>query len=365
MRKNLTLVALIPVVLISSLCSKNNPLHRITLYVSDSHAKIFTDLKKGDYTAVEAEAVLRKMAEKGERYCREIQNGKMEPAGFLNPIDSEALAPTLPRCRNWNSMTDIGTDYDFIKMNANSDREGQQGFDCYSVGFMQPYIMAANLKCARLNIVDADFRVIKAHLDFLNLARTRPQSDARALLNKIHTGFPATKSDKRTQRKKHLSLAELCGRNSETKCLHYLITFLEKFNKNMEVNLILTPLHEFSFLPDRKRLESVFYTSNAFDPNNTSESEFELFLRSLKTKSQNAESFIIYHQAAEKKFGIYKIGKLGQISTVCADRYLAAAESRFSEGHQRAQLEQPEAYQTYFDKKSLNHHNGSECSEKI
>lgn len=356
-----------------SFCKRSPGQQKITLHVSETHVKLFAGLTKHIYNATEAEATLNKISEQGDRYCSGMQTGNFASAGFFNAGAAETTVKgrekdlyvsALSGCHNWYSMSDVAVEDDFIKINAVSNKLRRAAFDCYSVGFLQPYIMAANLNCTRLNIVDADYRIIKAHLDFLNLAKANPLSDPKALLSSLKLGFPAGLANKNFQDKTPLSLAELCGKNTEIKCLHFLIQFLEKQGRISEINLMLTPLHEFSFLPDQSRSEAVFYTSNAFDPHFTSENEFAQFMRGFDTNTEDSQRMVIYHQAEEKSFGIYKIGKAGQISTVCADRYLNVVAGRFSTDRCRYFPGKFTAYETYFDKKSVNHRLKNLCAEK-
>lgn len=352
--------------------TKSGAEQQITIHISETHLKVFNDLEKKIYSSTEAAAVLATMSEKGNRFCDDKPAEKTGAQTFLKAGGAAELAAEWPKsnyaamvlgCRNWYTMSDMAVANDFIRINAESANTGRPAFDCYSVGFLQPYIMAANLNCNRLNIVDADFRIIKAHVDFLNLIKNKPTANIRALVSELKFSFAAGGPAQQHATDGPLTIADLCGKNSETHCLHYLMTFVEKFSKIKEINLILSPLHEFRFLPDKQRAVSVFYTSNAFDPNFTTEKQFEEFRTESGKIAEDTARLIIYHQSEEKSFGIYKLNKTLPVSTVCADKYRNVVASRYSPNRCRYFPGKTTEYDTYFDKISVNHQIKKYCSD--
>jgi hypothetical protein len=197
----------------------------------------------------------------------------------------------------------------------------------------------------------------------MNLIRSKPGANVRTLISDIRFSFAAGGPAQNMSTDAALSVADLCGKNSETRCLHYLINFLEKFSRIKEINLILSPLHEFRFLPDKLRTASVIYTSNAFDPNFTTEKQFEQFRTESGKSAEDADRFVIYHQSEERSFGIYRINKAQQISTVCADRYRNVIAGSYSANRCRYFPGKITEYDTYLDKKSVNHQIKNYCSE--
>lgn len=365
------LVAFIPVACTPN--QKNGQSQQIVVHVSETHLKLFTDLQNKTYNAADASTVLAKISGKANRFCRGTVSDAANKADFLKSTGTAEYAADWPKhnyaamllgCRNWFTMSDIGIDDDFIRINAEYASKTKQAFDCYSVGFLQPYIMAASLNCARLNIVDSDFRIIKAHLDFMNLIRSKPGANIRALIADLRFSFAAGGPQNNLATDAVLSIADLCGKNSETRCIHYLVNFLEKFSKIKEINLILAPLHEFRFLPDKLRAASVFYTSNALDPDFTTAKQFEQFRTESGKSAEDADRLIIYHQSEERSFGIYKLNKVQQISTVCADRYRNITAGSYSSNRCRYFPGRVSEYETYLDKKSVNHQIKNYCSER-
>ncbi|MBX3721311.1 MAG: hypothetical protein KF713_05670 [Turneriella sp.] len=352
-------------------CSRAPNKTEIRLEISENHQKLFEDVKHATYDEADGLKLLGSLAEKSDGFCADAIKGKFSPGNFLNvdaaktafaDWDQSHFQSARLGCRNWYTMTDLHPEFDFSKINVTFNPRALQKFDCYAVGYLQPYIMAANLNCARLSIIDVDFRILKAHLDLLKAMRERTWTNLDQLFEKVKYSFPAGNKRKGNKHDIDLTLSDLCGENSTRACAAALIRFMEKLPSLSEVNLVLSPLHEFKFPAKRDELISVFYTSNAFDPHFTSEAHFKEFMAKLRPIAESRDRVVIYHQSEEKSFGVYQLTNENTVTTVCADKFKNVVEGRYSADRCRYFPGKTTVYENYFDQLAKGRH-PEKCSE--
>lgn len=243
-----------------------------------------------------------------------------------SPLTSKFYLHTFRRiiagCWNFFQMNDISPnkDFEYVK-----NLYPNAKFDCYSVGFLQPYIMHSKLGCENLYLLDIDLRIIEGHAQLLKFFHENKMQNEEEVLNNIkqlNVGWIA--QYKIFNAKTNVTLNSLCPKNYEM-CLQELLNFQKKYTQLKKVSLYASALHEANLLPENSKI-SVVYLSNAFEDYYTKKKEFDFMMKRLEEElKENQKIVFIYHNGGRHLFGVYEVTKVNnelEISSSCRDRYL-------------------------------------------
>lgn len=328
----------------------NSP--QITLTVSDAHKGYFVDLQKDFYEDSEIVPVFETMDKKSVSVCEmfwgkrkynkqvihEYLNEKSLKTKPLNDFN-ELLPKLITGCWNFFLMNDLHPNRDFAltgKFFEGRDKE------CYTVGFIQPYIMHSTLNCKKLILIDTDWKILFAHYKMMKMyAENKFQSESsidenlRSLnlswLGTINPPIPFAKD---------IDIYKFCEKVNIKNCINGLLEFQKKFHQLESIELRLSMLHDNDF-KQSDNLLTVVYLSNAIDRFYTTNDDFKKMLSSFNENLPvDGNAVMIYHAGGRDLFGIYELkkeivppknskttDKLAEdtkinIYTKCRDRYL-------------------------------------------
>ena len=267
-------------------CSKTAATHKtqISLSVSEENLALLPHLQKEMVGESVAQA-LKKLDVAAQKWC--VSPSKS--TGLLrdlNAAETQAFKQNdlslrgALGCSAWVKMTDRSPEVDFAYTRNAIDTRLKEPTHCVSVGFLQPYIMAAHFNCTSLTVVDFSFRTQRLHAELLPL-----------LLGKNFPGIEATLEawEKNTK----TSLAEICADYSLSRCKIALMAFVEKYRTGLNVELVLSSLA--SYKPTGNTT-TVIYSSNALDPNFTIES-----FHNILSKTENSVGLYTCHLSIPTK----------------------------------------------------------------
>ncbi|MFZ5630230.1 MAG: hypothetical protein ACOY5B_13950 [Spirochaetota bacterium] len=246
-------------------------------------------------------------------------------------------------CSAWYALSDQSAERDMAYVRNHFDAGLQQGANCVSVGFMQPYLMGVQLDCAQITVVDLSFRTLYLHSVLLPLltAAEFPGIDAVLLQFEKTTG---------------VSLNAVCESTGAARCKIALMAFAEKYRGRLYSTLLLSPLAKFRAAVGPK--PTIVYMSNVPDPHFTSAEEFTELRRNLSGSGDKL--YAIYHQAESSNFGLYELAS-GKIRTVCADAFVVAQAGRYSKDRCTYYPPSRRSFTTYFDDASENRGEKKSC----
>lgn len=242
------------------------------------------------------------------------------------PLTSKFYLHTFRRiiagCWNFFQMNDVSPDKDFEYV---KNLYPNARFDCYSVGFLQPYIMHSKLDCENLYLLDIDIRIIEGHAQLLKFFHEDKMQTEEEILNNIKQLNIGWIAQYRTfNAKTNVSLQSLCPRNYEM-CLRELLNFQKKYKQLKKVSLYASALHEANLFPQDSKI-SIVYLSNAFEDYYTKKKEFDFMMKRLEEElKDNQKILFIYHNGGRHLFGVYEVAKLNdqlEVTSSCRDRYL-------------------------------------------
>ncbi len=330
---------------------------RITLRVAEYQQNLFTDIDREIYRDEEVGDLFDGMFEPGDAYCTMLFGrrrwNKADGSKLIDPERYDAFRKSHPKsyltqlvagCWNFFTMNDIRPFLDFELARVLYPNDS---YDCYSVGFMQPYIMHNILGCRSLQMLDIDWRIHAAHWQMLALyrdARFQDRNMALQAIKELRLGWIAFKQDGLRPRNP-VSLASLCRRH-ESLCHDHLVRFQAKIRSLSDVKLDLAALHDGDYSSRKPASLKVVYLSNAVEEVYTSRDQFNLLLARVNAARQNGErALFIYHAAGTRALGFYEMRRDDslaagyELKTVCLDNYYR----RNKEGER-------ESYRTYFEK---------------
>ncbi|MBX3723458.1 MAG: hypothetical protein KF713_16565 [Turneriella sp.] len=202
--------------------------------------------------------------------------------------------------------------------------------ECISVGFVQPYVMAAGGRCSSLTIIDASFRTLRLHAVLLPM-----------LLAEEFRGIDEVYSE--FERATGMRIGELCGDRYAVRCKIELSRFVSANRGRLKVRLHLGEIQDFPFADIGDK--SMVYLSNAIDPNFMDKEEF------LRLKTQLAKgngNTVVYHQADSENFGVYEF--TGQeFRAICADDFIVSRKGRYTADRCKYIPGSTAKYVNYFD----------------
>lgn len=347
--------------------------------VADSHSELFVPLaKRRSIQRQQLDSVFGSMLTRGDSYCamlyRQRKFDRSAAEEFISPDRLDAfrashkssyLSKLIAGCFNFFIMNDIRPFLDFeLARHLYPD----QSYDCYSVGFMQPYIMHNILGCQTLQMLDIDWRIHAAHWQLLRMYGDGAlESRERALesIQRLEVGWIAFAGP--LVRRNPVGLATLCRRNQDL-CLDHLVRFQAGVRQLRSVRLDLAALHDGEFRSGATNTDhppdanlKVIYLSNAIESVYTTRAQFELLLaRVAGTLPEKGRAIYIYHAAGTRSLGFYEQTRTDeavagyQINTVCKDEY-----------RRRDAENQLESYVTHFERMSANKQNPGSCQAAL
>jgi len=254
-------VLAIPIIMTCAyMCKPDNKL-RIELLVSSKSSQLFKAIKKDVYSKKEIAAVLNRLAKSSSRFCKSIFGkgkgakkaeklmakvklakgylkdslSKKEKKKLLKNIKKDLSVSTMLGCSNWYKLTDTGLNKTFpvVKENVKSKH-----LHCYSVGLMQPYIMASKLNCSKVTFVDIDHRILQFHHKAVSkmLQKKNGTVNWSAFVEEYNFSFPTGFKKKEKKSEASLSLKDICGAQKNL-CQKSLKSFHKKIQKKKFVNI--------------------------------------------------------------------------------------------------------------------------------
>jgi hypothetical protein len=223
---------------------------------------------------------------------------------------------TLAGCRTWFKMTDRAVEKDFAKVLAVTKPDA--ALHCASVGFVQPWIMAASLPCEHLTFIDLSAKTLNLHRRLVDKAlKTGGKPDFAEFLQQNDL---QDNTAKQASVKKDLT-DNLCPAHNANICADFFKRAAAKMPRMKSIRFIWGELTEASDLLIIKNTTTVFYVSNAIDEKFTSADRFDAFQRKYASAT-GGSGLVVYHMGSEKKFAIYQFNESGKIQTICADRFI-------------------------------------------
>ncbi|MEM7180255.1 MAG: hypothetical protein AAF518_05050 [Spirochaetota bacterium] len=314
-----------------------DPLEELYLLVSNEHKNHLVHLEKNLYKTGELQKVFNLMQTGSDAFCNMIYGRKKHDEKVsdtfirsdyykkLHRTHGQYIPKLVAGCRNFFKMNDLNPHRDFElvkKLYPNASKE------CYSVGFMQPYLMHQILGCRKLTMLDIDWKILDGHRQMIQKFKKKEFANKENVsknLTSLDIGWIPNFNNEPIQEKEDVSIDTVCFRYYSPYCTQALFGFQERFEELESVQLQLSSLHNGLFIASPGSMVVIFL-SNATDKLYTSWEEFKLFLDSVYgTLSEGQSALFIYHNAGRSNFGLYEMKKTSvgkSIETICRDEYL-------------------------------------------
>lgn len=312
----------------------------ITMKISDRHQKYLTPVEKELYSESELPELFLKLKERSRTVCEMVWGTKKYDAAFVEtlirkenfkerPFDKwgHPLPKLIAGCWNFFKLNDGKPETDFRLVKKLYPNEKK---DCYSVGFMQSYIMHNEISCDNIYTVDLDWAIQHAHFQFLRKYISNEMKDRESVkkaVGSLEIGWSARFDGKKMLASEKAEINSLCFYPAHETCYKTMENFQANFSKLKNFQLSLAELHnmKFSFSPDTV---PVIFFSNALEELYTSKSEFALLYDHIQSSMQNGtKAVLIHHAAGRGEFGIYELNKSekgAEMKTVCRDKFMSS-----------------------------------------
>lgn len=317
----------------------------VALSVSESHHKDLLPLTKRDYKESELDSLFEQMRQKSDPFCRMIWRQTRfdeKIAGqFIEKSVMKSYRTSCPKClpsikagcNNFFAMNDLEPDRDFRLVRK---LYPQEKLDCYSVGFLQPYIMHGVMKCQSLTMVDIDWRLMDGHLQMIRKYRDQAFAtleSAKKAVSSLDVGWVALSYDMRP--KNRVNTGFFCQRHKqERSCPFYFRVGQAAFSQLQRIKMSISALHDETYRTGEPDAVKVIYFSNALEKDYTNEKQFQVLMANLKAgMAENSKTVMIHHVGGYRLFGLYEVTKRSgnlQMKTICRDVYLMPDRSRYS-----------------------------------
>jgi len=308
----------------------------IDLRVSPALQALFVPITKDSYGEDELPALFDQMRELGDAFCS-MKHGLDEvdlaaARAFIAPefvnvylnAYKSARRSIESGCWNFFLMNDQHPYRDFELVGALFPSES---YDCYSVGFAQPYMMHNVLGCSSLTMIDIDWRVLDAHhrlltayddelveTEGLETAIGQVQVSWIAWTGQMRPSYPAT-------------VKSFCSTKQFDTCQGHLEDFQGNWDDVKKLQLSLASLDGTHFF--QTEVPKVFYLSNAIESMYTTRKEFDTLMESLGGALEVGQhAYLIHHVGGYPNYGIYDLSCTEDgcgVETVCRDVYVATA----------------------------------------
>ena len=304
----------------------------VELRVSDKLKNDFTPINKTFYNdPVEINELFTSLRSSSKTYCEMVVKNrrwnKSLAYAHISPSSFPEYSRSCQHCNNsimagcWNffKMNDRRPDRDFklIKMIYN-----QKDHDCYSVGFLQPYIMHNEIGCHSITMLDFDWKILDAHWQFIQLLRNRALVNPYTFdmnLAKLKLSYVAFDDDA-NKPEVAATMKILCKNRQREECRAFISKFQSTVENVNQFRFNLSSLHEADYRNNGSGRIKVIFLSNAIEDIYTSKEDFESLLKHLHYSMNTDEKAVLVHHAG---------GHLGnQISTLCKDKYRNTVRAR-------------------------------------
>ncbi len=337
----------------------------ITLEVSGNPLRDFVPFQKSSYSDTELPILFQSLETAADEYCSMVhQLSPYDPVKAENFIRKERLGAYRANfhknslfnltagCWNFFTMNDMSPDVDFTLLKKLLPG---LSYECYSVGFIQPYIMHNIMNCRSLTMLDLDWRILDGQYQMLSYYRKNlivSREFLRAILEKLRIGWIALNNT--AQPRNTITMDVLCKFYPPDICEKHLMDFQTNFNRLDWIKLYVTALHEAVFPISPAGTIKVIYVSNALEDIYTTQAEFDALLMNIdRSLLPGQRAVIIYHAGGTRVFGLYEIqkrrdsgasvpGPLYTVNTLCKDTYIT-----------KAKTDELHSYDTYFESISV------------
>lgn len=317
---------------------------KIALKVSKTHKDKLHAIQTQEYTTIEAEEVFTKLRKDSTDICKiyykyieynearvnDFSNGLRFNRGKKEKWFDNLNSPLMAGCFNFFKMNDRSINNTFSKVKKIVDGET----DCFSVGFLQPYLLHTIVGCQELTMIDMDWRIIYTHLKLVQKFEEEKFANISLdtqdkVLSDLPVAWVARFDRKPLEDEKNIGLKTFCANSEMSYCKEIFINFQNHFKNINAIQLQLSHLHEVSIRPRAKN--TIIFTSNALDKEYTTKKELEYFLNSMFSNLVPEKNiFIIYQVGGMKEFGVYKLSVDSKgnrkVETVCRDEYRLSEE---------------------------------------
>jgi hypothetical protein len=277
------------------------------LYVSNSLKEIYPQLSSESYTGPELNSLFYKLNSDSNKICNMVLNRYPKEQTFLNSFSpklfdgsyNNILVKLIAGCHNFYKMNDINLKKVISKIN-NTFQETDRS--CYSVGFSQIYLLASNIGCKSISIIDIDWRILWAHYQVVESLYYKKYVD----FGLLHINWSADFSGEVKEHEPKISINTFCYAIDKPYCIESFEKFPTLGNKLLELQL--GHLHEIKINRHKNHNLVFIYLSNALDPEYTTQKDFEELLNNLKFEMNYIQEVIIlYHGGGNDQFALYKL----------------------------------------------------------
>lgn len=318
----------------------NLPKEKVPIYfhVSDEHKSYFVDMTKNDYTEAEITEIFQKRKELARTVCEMIYGQKKYSKETVTQfISTESFTKEpfkswghpVPKliagCWNFFKLNDVHPNRDFALLAKLYPNEAK---DCFTVGFMQAYLMHNTLGCKNLTMIDFDWRILEGHKQILDIFHAKGFASEDRIptsLSILKFGWLARFDGRPMQSETKTDLNSLCFTEHHKMCKNILLDFQKNFLSLDGIYLRLSALHDSNFKMNTNNTK-VIYLSNAIDDIYTNRKQFDYMIaETAKAFLPGQKAIFIHHAAGRSLFGIYELKKTDtgtEITTICKDKYL-------------------------------------------
>ncbi len=305
--------------------------------VSEEHQNYFLDLPKNTFDEKEMEKLFLDRSEISNEVCEMVYGKKsydkkkvysfIRETSFSKP-PFQSWGHPLPKlisgCWNFFRLNDVkpNLDFELIKKIYPTEKK-----DCYSVGFLQIYLMHSILGCNTVTMIDIDWRILEAHSKLIQLYQKKKldiEENLLAALKTLKVNWVARFDNKPMEKEIQANLDTFCYYLHHELCKTQLLKFQKDFLNLETIYLQLSSLHDFSY-KQKSPNTKIIYLSNAIDDLYTSKDQFKKMIQSIYDNLVPKQKVIfIHHSAGWSFFGVYEMVKLESapnLRTVCKDVY--------------------------------------------
>ena len=330
----------------------------MVLNISDFFQKVYVPIEKSQYAGAEVATFFSSLKPLGQDYCKMFWKYKPYNSALASKYIVKRQHFTLSKwcplclqkhwagCANFFRMNDQKPNRDFKLMKLLYPKSE---FDCYSVGFLQSYIMHNEMKCTTITMLDFDWRILDAHyqmIDFFKKKVFNEPQKIRQKVAKLNLAWRDRYPLKPLPRIK-VSISTLCKKNQENLCIDSIKQFQEKEDSVLQYRLHLSHLKDGDFRNANSKRTKVIYLSNAIESTYTRRKDFDKTMKQLYySMNDDGKAVLIHHAGGYSGFGIYEFNRTaskGEVTIVCRDLFVNTNPSSTAK-----------YYQTYFSKVAEN-----------
>ncbi|MCB9748729.1 MAG: hypothetical protein H6713_01855 [Myxococcales bacterium] len=309
----------------------------ITLKVSPNMRERLVPIEREVYEQGEIGPLFGLLRERSAGLCRYLHGlealDEGAVAAYVNPPDRFARRKLgekwslMAGCWNYVRLNDRRPHRDFDLVRRMFPAE--DGYDCYAVGVVQPYLMSERLGCRELTMIDFDWQIHAIHWQLLEawggggLARERLDATLAGLrIDWIAYHEP--------QEQHEASLESLCHAGFAERCRATFDAFSSRQRDEglRRITLALAALHELELsAPEAGDRVPVVFLSNATEKHFMTRSEFRQLLQRVSASLLPGQrAALIHHVAGSPALGVYeltpKTGGGYKVRTRCRDEYV-------------------------------------------